>query len=900
MDRSEYKIKFSLHSVLFILSITGVIFSLVVISVLLHYMTGARINDWLNVVNETKFNQVASDLEYFFDSTAKSVDYLQNNKQLLTNIRIVNNNETPPFERYRLLSEIDQILLNIQAYNEHIKSINIVTDKLQYYVGGYLYNYKKNKNYGLVDSVRLQYSDSLFKAKLPEGDNLFYRSPDQQVYYYTVLEESGQPFGELYVFLHDDKFANRLPGLANVRIVDDKGRTVFKGEHSKDTDNPAKSDEILNKQLSFHNWTVMYHVDIEIYREQSELLRQSAYLALVICLLVTLFLSGYLSKQILLPAVRLISLLKLYNFGNGHIADAVKTRKSARMRLTLREKVFYYLIVTILLPVCCFVAIFFLQSNKIIQHNMKDSYSQMFQKTAGDVNSFMEKKEKLLMGLSFSNAVQNAINNHIYHAESIGDTVEQFIYLGLHNDKFSLYGSDNHLIFSSGFRQAQSIEEPYLADLQNIYRGIVWKQGKDRNNKDMIMLGMNVVGLSNSRMKGYSVIEMDYRQFADVYTYALGNDVNTFILDLTEPNANDMELRRFVDSIAGKSGSSIIEMDGERRLLFYEKIGFRNLYLVTVIKGNSVYEFSFADTLYNIYVVAVFFIILVLLSFVVSWYLLKPVHRMNEMFDFAKSGRFEIPADHDYYISDIQELHNNFIRMIERIEDLIEDMLILNSKKHKVEIEKKTAEIRALQAQINPHFLQNTLDNTVYMIKNDHKEQAVTMIQSLSSLFRFGIGIGENMINIQEELKHVKAYVNIMNIRHSNQIHFVWHIDESLLQYKTLKLTLQPIIENAITHGVFHKMKEATIVFECRSEGDCIQFRVTDNGSGIPEQKYAKLMARLNSVEYTDENIGLFNVQNRIRLYFGAEFGLSILTAAGRGTTVVLTIPKLDDVKLLK
>ena len=180
------------------------------------------------------------------------------------------------------------------------------------------------------------------------------------------------------------------------------------------------------------------------------------------------------------------------------------------------------------------------------------------------------------------------------------------------------------------------------------------------------------------------------------------------------------------------------------------------------------------------------------------------------------------------------------------------------------------------------------------MIKNDHKEQAVQMIISLSSLFRFGISRGENIIDIQEELKYVKAYVNIINIRHNHMIRFIWQIDDALLTYKTLKLTLQPIIENAIHHGIFDKSEGAMIIVACKDAGEHIQFKVTDNGKGIPEAELAELIRRINGKQ-AGESIGLYNVQSRIRLYFSEKYGLTIESEVGRGTTVTLTIPKITQ-----
>lgn len=884
----QRRVRFSLQSVLFILSIAGVTVFLTITSLLLYNNTETHIKQRLDLINATKFNQIVSDIEYFFDSTYKIVDYLKNDKQLIHNIRKVEHAETDPFAKHQTMFEIKQNLLNIQSYNEHIKNIMIVTEHLMYYPGEYLTNYEwiKYEPHELADGIRFYYPDTIF-TNVPDKK--------QEVFFQTSLIDDHVKYGEMFVLLNDKQFDRKLSDLDHIMIIGESGETIFQGKHFNAHSGSANAkNQTYQRKLRFQNWTVQYQIDVNVYREQLELIRKSAFFAFVISLLLTIIFSRYLSRRILLQAFRLTSLVKTYNIGDPMIDDAM--RANIKMKVTMREKIFYYLIITIIVPVCCFVMIYYAQSYTIIHQNIISAYSFVFKKTVSDLSDYMEKAEKLLVGLSFSSAVQNTFNmpEARDYQEIAFDTIEQFGYLGLGNGKYSLYSPDNRLILSNGFRQTQQIGEPMYADLQQVSRKTIWRLDKDKNNQDMIHLGMNVIGLANGIRMGYAVIEIDYKQFTEIYLDVSG-DAETFVLGLNNNEGmTEMKRKHIASHMTESSGIVSIRMDGSEKLLFYEKIGSRNEFLVSLFDNIDINKLSFAVVLHNIYTLAVLLLIVIFMSFYISWTLLKPINRISNMLDYPESVQFEKLSESHFYIVEVQELYIKFYNMIKRIEELADDLLIVNEKKHAVEIAKNTAEIRALQAQINPHFLQNTLDSTIYLIKNNDKDRAVEMIKSLSSLFRFGISKGENIIEIQEELKYVRAYVTIINIRHSRKIQFIWQIDESLMSYKTLKLTLQPIIENAISHGIFHQAEGSRIWIECVSFGDQIRFKVTDNGKGIPEEILLKLQNSLHSHQ-SEDSVGLYNVHNRIRLYFGDAYGLHIESAVGEGTSVTLTIPKIKD-----
>jgi sensor histidine kinase YesM len=282
-----------------------------------------------------------------------------------------------------------------------------------------------------------------------------------------------------------------------------------------------------------------------------------------------------------------------------------------------------------------------------------------------------------------------------------------------------------------------------------------------------------------------------------------------------------------------------------------------------------------------------------LLAFTISWALLFPIHRMNESLDVSELANVVKLPEGPYTIDEINELAVNFNRMLERIEDMFDELLIVNRKKNEVEADKKEAELRALQAQINPHFLQNTLNNLIHMIQEGYAAPAISMIQSLSRLFRYGISRGETIIPLREEIEYAKAYAAIMDMRYRGTIRFEWKVDNEALQFKTLKLVLQPLIENAIVHGFRERREGGCIAISCEDAGDYNVLTVSDNGKGITADDLQALRARLYGEDKGGDHIGILNVEQRLRLFFGESCSLTIDSVANKGTTVSLRIPKL-------
>jgi two-component system sensor histidine kinase YesM len=240
--------------------------------------------------------------------------------------------------------------------------------------------------------------------------------------------------------------------------------------------------------------------------------------------------------------------------------------------------------------------------------------------------------------------------------------------------------------------------------------------------------------------------------------------------------------------------------------------------------------------------------------------------------------------------NEIAELGLSFNIMIGKIKEL------LNSKVEEQENLKK-AEFRALQAQINPHFLYNTLDTIVWMAEARQNDQVIEIVSALSRFFRISLSKGKDWITIQEEIERTRSYLTIQKIRYRDILDYTIEVDKTILAGTTLKLILQPLVENAIYHGIKNKRRGGTVAVRAyQKDEDNVLFEVEDNGIGMIPYRLEKIRARLkgnpSNINLDDRTgFGLKNVNQRIKLYYGKEYGLSIQSQYNGGTRVTLIIP---------
>ena len=321
------------------------------------------------------------------------------------------------------------------------------------------------------------------------------------------------------------------------------------------------------------------------------------------------------------------------------------------------------------------------------------------------------------------------------------------------------------------------------------------------------------------------------------------------------------------------------------------------IYAVTSVEDSSwrVVGVSFVDELVNRSVREMIGIsaglagLVLAAALLTSWILSRMLSR--PLWGLASAmERFERDADHFSYrpvggTREVRELSQSFGHMVLRIQQLMSTV-------RQEEINLRKTELKALQAQINPHFLYNTLDSIAWMCERGRNADAVNMVHALARLFRISISRGHELIPIAKEIEHAESYLQIQKYRYKNQFTYEFDVDPGCLDYYCNKITLQPIIENSISHGLDLLVEEGRIQVEVLQDGEDILFRVRDNGVGMSQEQ---VDAILEQDPEDRTGIGIRNVNDRLRIYFGAPYGLNITSELDVGTCVEIRMPKVRE-----
>jgi two-component system sensor histidine kinase YesM len=281
-------------------------------------------------------------------------------------------------------------------------------------------------------------------------------------------------------------------------------------------------------------------------------------------------------------------------------------------------------------------------------------------------------------------------------------------------------------------------------------------------------------------------------------------------------------------------------------------------------------------------------------AWIISESIYVPIKKLHDVTTTITEQDLQVLVTSDN-VDEITELGMSFNIMIGRIRELLDA-------KVKEQENLKKAEFRTLQAQINPHFLYNTLDTIIWMAESKKTDQVIEIVRALSKFFRITLSKGKDWITIREELERTQSYLIIQKMRYRDILDYKIEVDEEILDGTILKLTLQPLVENALYHGIKSKRGGGTIIVRAqRINQDQVLLEVEDDGVGFTSYKLGQVQSKINDdtgeITLKETGFGLENVNKRIGLYYGKEYGLSIKSEYQGGTRVTVVIPtKMDTI----
>lgn len=389
------------------------------------------------------------------------------------------------------------------------------------------------------------------------------------------------------------------------------------------------------------------------------------------------------------------------------------------------------------------------------------------------------------------------------------------------------------------------------------------------------------------------LINLNYRYFEEIFSNVnLGNGGYVYLTNdrgdiIWHPKQNEIYSGRFNEdnkyAATLKDGITVENLSGKNLTLNVRTIGYTGWKLVGVTPSAALGIDGIKFRFFVLFVADLFLFLLAMINAFISDKISNPIKRLDGSVREIESGNLdvEIVPSGSY---EVEHLGKSIKNMLGRIKVLMSDLVAEHNAKRKSEFD-------TLQSQINPHFLYNTLDIIVWMIENENSDKAVNIVTALAKFFRISLSKGKNIITVKDEVEHVRNYLMIQNMRFKNRFEYSIDVDEKVLSYSSLKLMLQPLVENAIYHGMEFMDGDGEIDVKVFKEDDSLYFTITDNGLGMSEDMVETLLSKDFVSSKKGSGIGVKNVNERIKLYFGSEYGLKVESEPDEGTKITIHLP---------
>ena len=582
-------------------------------------------------------------------------------------------------------------------------------------------------------------------------------------------------------------------------------------------------------------------------------------------------------------------------------------RKKIVYNRSIRNSIFIYFTITSLVAVLLIVISIYSR----LSSQLYDTVKQENVSLVNRVDSSMEVYLRNIMKLS-DTIYYGIVKNANLSEDSIGEKLtllynnnkEQVSNIAL----ISKEGEPISVVPAARFRKNFKAEDEEwfvnaLNKTENIHFTLphvqkMFEKGDNSYNWVISMSRAVEITVGGSTEQAVLLIEMAYQGLEEVLDeVTLGNGGYIYLMDsngdiIWHPKFELIASGRVKENnlvAAGYDDGSREEVfNGTRQTVVTKTVGYTGWKLVGVIKGTGISLNMLKTRLFIVFVILLIIFIVILINSYISFRVTNPIRELEKSVKALEEGNL----DADIYMGgsyEVQHLGKSVQDMKFRIKGLMQDIV----SEHE---EKRKSEFDSLQAQINPHFLYNTLDIIVWQIENEKQSEAVHTVTALARFFRLSLGKGKNIVTVRDEIDHVKNYLMIQHMRFKNKFDYEFDIAEDVLELPSLKLMLQPLVENAIYHGMEFMDGDGMIMVKAWREEDELYLSVADNGLGMTEDKVETILTgKSASGNGRGSGIGVKNVNERIKLYFGEAYGLTIDSEPDEGTTVIIHLPAKDE-----
>jgi len=779
-----------------------------------------------------------------------------------------------------LHSEIEAIIINTGEDSFFETNIPLTNEE----ASQYFLTYREKAYFRSVElMVQEGFSGSYYLdiGKNPDGENkILIGNP-------IIDSNTNEISSSIFVLLSDDFVDQFRYAIEGYIIRDELGNSIDLFSKSKvNLDNNLKDDYLI-RPLLFNNWSL---IQLSPYITVVEYLK-NYYWIIVVSLLVfllTLPLSARVAKKLVFSLTDM-----------KHQIDGMVNKKHLTEKITLSDRkikfkaaLMLFFISMAISPAIYIGGMSIIANNNILMYKMDNVFQKNIDIVAAEFSAIFSRYEIKMFEIALNEEIQsvfqlaNEDENWDQNIINLSDRVllSKFLFHSNITD-VAFYDREKRFFYSSGLsgEYYSSSDFHETADfLANNFGDYLWLWTEDSIlNTQKMRIGMPVLNImpqteQYGKILGYLVLDFNTELITEMFYSLTANsaamvlkDRNNQAMIISAPLGFDLE-NISEDNTLDNYLSESIPLDHVNMTL--------NVYLpIEKYKEdlNKVFSYTFFVIFLLIIIggiCAILFYILMCRKIFILGNVVREIHNKNIDVRYPIIG-------HD----EIDELGNSFNEMLENLHEVMDEKVAL-------QLKSKELELNLLQSQINPHFLYNTLRSVQYMAsKGDTR--AADVIKKLIFLFRTSSsGLDDGNDFLRNEIKRVQYYLEIQQLRFSNKFSVSFDIDESLLDCKILKLTIQPVVENSIYHGLETKEGHGHIKITVQRESQFIAIIVKDDGNGISEENVEKIEKQLSG-ELSKASIGIMNVQSRIKLHYGEQFSLKITSQIGKGTEVKMLLP---------
>jgi len=562
--------------------------------------------------------------------------------------------------------------------------------------------------------------------------------------------------------------------------------------------------------------------------------------------------------------------------------------------------IFYFITVGLMASLIVGLVSYYVIYNLAVETEVTDA-NNILKELETNIDAILTEKETIAIKFDVNENVQRILSN------GQGDEDDRFeVYKLVYSNEFM---SGNHSLILSDFngniysdfpidviRDSGIIDTSYAA-LKQRDKTHDWVGVNALENKQVYTYARIVRDLTTSEPLGIIIINLDINIFSDIFKpfsanqsrrFIMVNHQNTiFYMDDSESIGKQLDdIFKFKRNEAAAYRTAW-DASGKENLLF--SIENKDYTLISEVLGEDVFRGASRISLITIIMTGISVGAAIILSIVLALRIVTPINTLIKSMESVHMGNLDVQVHVDTH-DEISMLADYYNSMITRLKKSFEEVYAQQKARRK-------AEMSSLVAQIMPHFLYNTLSSIIWLANDKRNDDVIEMTDALSKFFRISISKGKSIITIDEELQHVQSYITIQRIRYEDMFSFVMDIDERIKPYSIPKLVLQPLIENAIYHGIKNMDEKGMIILKGYMDGQNICFEVLDSGNQMTEEKIASVNDYLSQEKQDNENdkfgIGVWNVNERIKLYCGNSFGLTF-SRNRRYTIAKIVLPRIE------